>query len=278
MPTGHETGGRSARKPRYQRAIASLLLGLSIALAAAALTGRVEAQTEDSQYTAQAILDGARLFTANCQLCHGENGNGVGGVDLARQQFKTVRTDDDIIALLHNGVPSAGMPAFASFQREQAKTLVAYIRAGFAARGAATAGGDAERGKALFTGKGGCARCHVERGVGPHAAPNLANIGAIRLPADIERSILDPARAMLPINRPIRIVLRGGRVIEGRRLNEDTYTVQLAGSDSTLISLSKADIRTYEKSASPAMPSYAGRFTAAEMADLLTYLIALKGI
>ena len=32
---------------------------------------------------------------------------------------------------------------------------------------------------------------------------------------------------MMPINRPVRAVTRDGKVINGRRLNEDTYTVQL---------------------------------------------------
>ena len=38
---------------------------------------------------------------------------------------------------------------------------------------------------------------------------------------------------MIPINRPVRAVTRDGKVINGRRLNEDTYTVQLDGRGGT---------------------------------------------
>ena len=51
---------------------------------------------------------------------------------------------------------------------------------------------------------------------------------------------------MLPINRPVRAVTRDGRTIRGRRLNEDTYTVQLIDEQERLVSLAKADLREYE--------------------------------
>ncbi len=50
---------------------------------------------------------------------------------------------------------------------------------------------------------------------------------------------------MMPINRPVRAVTRDGTVINGRRLNEDTYTVQLLDDQEKLVSLVKADLREY---------------------------------
>ena len=50
---------------------------------------------------------------------------------------------------------------------------------------------------------------------------------------------------MMPINRPVRVVTRDGKVINGRRLNEDTYTVQLIDDQERLVSLIKADLREY---------------------------------
>ena len=58
-------------------------------------------------------------------------------------------------------------------------------------------------------------------------APDLSDIGAIRTLAALQRTLLDPTESLLPINRPVRIVTKDGRTIRGRRLNEDTYTVQL---------------------------------------------------
>ena len=101
-------------------------------------------------------------------------------------------------------------------------------------------------GRRLFEGKGGCATCHRVNGKGPRVAPDLSDIGAIRTPAALQRSLLDPTSAMLPINRPVRVVTRDGRTIRGRRLNEDTYTVQLIDEQERLVSLVKADLREYE--------------------------------
>ena len=50
---------------------------------------------------------------------------------------------------------------------------------------------------------------------------------------------------MLPANRPVRAVLRDGTVVTGRRLNEDTFTVQLIDSNERLVSLDRAAIREY---------------------------------
>ena len=51
---------------------------------------------------------------------------------------------------------------------------------------------------------------------------------------------------MVPANRPLRIVTKSGETIDGRRLNEDTYTVQLLDARGRLRSLAKSDIRTLD--------------------------------
>jgi mono/diheme cytochrome c family protein len=82
---------------------------------------------------------------------------------------------------------------------------------------------------------------------------------------------------MMPINRPVRIVTRDGKVINGRRLNEDTYTVQLLDDQEKLISLLKSDLREYTIQTVSPMPSYQNKLTPDELADLVAYLLSLKG-
>ncbi len=82
---------------------------------------------------------------------------------------------------------------------------------------------------------------------------------------------------MLPINRPVRAVTTDGKVINGRRLNEDTYTVQLIDDQGRLASLVKADLREYTILTKSPMPSYKDKLSSAELADVLTYLLSLKG-
>ena len=176
---------------------------------------------------------------------------------------------------IREGNPDAGMPAFA-LDPSELDQLVAYLRAGFDPSGVVVDVGDAQKGRLLFEGKGGCTDCHRVNGSGPRAAPDLSDIGAIRTPAALQRKLLDPTNAMLPINRPIEAVTRDGRTIRGRRLNEDTYTVQVIDQDERLISLLKDDLVFYEVERASAMPK--PPLTNDELADVVGYLLKLRGL
>jgi putative heme-binding domain-containing protein len=242
----------------------------------AATPERLVAQVEDHQYSTEDIQAGSRLYGAQCALCHGQNGDGVTGVNLSRQQFRRASSDDDIRNTITTGVAVAGMPPF-RLQPAELDGLVAFIRSGFDRSATPFKLGDAVRGKAIYDTKGACAACHRVAGKGARTAPDLSDVGAIRQPAAIQRSLLEPSRAMLPINRPVRIVTRDGRTIRGRRVNEDTATVQLIDDGERLVSLSKSDIREFEIGTASGMPSFAGKLTDEELADLLAYLVSLKG-
>jgi hypothetical protein len=89
---------------------------------------------------------------------------------------------------------------------------------------------------------------------------------------------MDPNSQMWPINRPVRIVTRDGKVINGRRLNEDSYTVQISDEQGRLLSLHKADLREFTVSTKSTMPSYKDELTPEELADVVAYLLTLKGL
>ena len=241
----------------------------------AAAPARAIAQIEDHQYSTAAIQAGSRLYAAQCALCHGQNGDGVAGVNLPRQQFRRASSDDDLRNTITTGVASAGMPPF-RLQPAELDSLVAFIRSGFDVGATPFKVGDADRGKAVYD-KAACATCHRVGGIGARTAPDLSDVGAIRQPAALQRSLLEPNRAMVPINRPVRIVTRDGRTIRGRRVNEDTATVQLIDDGERLVSLSKSDIREFEVGTDSGMPSFAGKLTDEELADLLAYLLSLRG-
>jgi putative heme-binding domain-containing protein len=234
------------------------------------------AQDHPGQYSALDIDIGARVYTAQCALCHGPSGDVVATVDLRRGRFRRAASDDDLARLITAGIPDAGMPAI-KLQRSEVNGLVAFIRAGFDLGGTAVKVGDPARGRILFEGKGGCTACHRVAGHGPRVAPDLSDVGAIRSPAGLQRSILDPTSAMMPINRPVRAVTKDGRTIRGRRLNEDTFYVQMIDESERLLSLAKADLREYEVGIVSPMPSYVNKFSSEELADLVGYLLSLKG-
>jgi putative heme-binding domain-containing protein len=260
------------RLSRFIAAIAFPLFGVAALFA----SEKAGAQAADQQYSTASIQAGFKLYGQQCALCHANGGEGVAGISLPRQQFRRASSDADIKNTITNGVAAAGMPSF-PFQPAELDALVAYIRSGFDLSGAPFTVGDATRGKAIYDGKGGCAQCHSVRGNGSRVAPDLSDIGVVRKPSGIQRSILEPTAGMLPINRPVRIVTRDGRTIQGRRLNEDTQSVQLIDRQERLISLLKADISVLELGMTSEMPSYAGRLSAGEVADLLAYLLSLRG-
>jgi putative heme-binding domain-containing protein len=243
---------------------------------AVAATGRALAQTQDHQYSAAEIQAGSRLYATQCQQCHGQMGDQISGINLRRGQFRRVTSDDDIRRIVTTGITESGMPPF-KFQPAELDAIIAFIRAGFDPGGTAVRIGDAQRGRAVYEGKGQCATCHRVNGVGSRVAPDLSDIGSARQPAALHRSLIEPTKGMWPINRPVRIVTRDGRTISGRRLNEDTFTIQLIDANERLVAIDKSEIKQYEKAATSTMPSVAGKLSGDEIADLIAYLLSLKG-
>jgi putative heme-binding domain-containing protein len=241
---------------------------LSVA-AATELAGQGPYAEADVEY-------GRRLYLAHCSTCHGAEGNAVPSVALASGSFRNAPTDRELTRIILGGIPGTAM-AGGQYDAGELAGLVAYLRT-MNRRGAGSiALGDAARGRALFEGTGGCVRCHRVNGQGSHNATDLSDIGATRTAAALERALVDPAAATMPMSRTVRAVTRDGRVITGRRLNEDTHTVQLIDRSARLVSLSKDDLREYTLQATTEMPSYR-EMSRAERADLLAYLLSLKGL
>lgn len=258
------------------RAIAGAALVL--ALSTAGPLAQAPIQDHPGQYDRADIEAGSRLYSAQCAPCHGTNGDMVAGVDLRRGVFKTVISDDDLTRLLATGRPASGMPAFASFQPQEVTGVIAFIRAGFDAGGTAVRIGDPARGQTLFAGKGGCTACHRINGSGPRVAADLSDIGTIRTPASLQRALLEPQRSLAPANRAVRAITRDGRIVRGRRLNEDTYTLQIIDEEERLVSLSKTDLRSFSFVAETAMPPADRVMTPTEVSDVIAYLLSLKGV
>jgi putative heme-binding domain-containing protein len=247
---------------------------------AVTLDVEIGAQTIDQdhgQYSRANVEAGQRLYGPQCQVCHGANGDGVPGIDLKLGRFRRASSDDDLARVITSGVPGTGMPAFL-LRPEELISIVAFIRAGFDPASASVRVGDAARGRALFHGKAQCAQCHRVNGEGPRLAPDLSDIGAIRTLAALQRALLEPDQSLLPIHRPVTVVTKDGRTLRGRRLNEDTYTVQIIDEQENLVSLAKADLRNLTVATESKMPSYADRLTADELADVIAYLVSLKGL
>jgi len=283
------TEGFSKLPPRLRASRASRRCNLGqrwwnwLSLCAAALLLNVacafmgRSQDRAVTYAPADIRYGAQIYAAQCAACHGANGTQIGGVDLGGGQLRRASSDQDLRAVLANGIAGTAMPPF-RFDPSEVTAIVAYIRNMRNFDSHASDLGDANRGRAWFEGAGGCMNCHRVNGKGPRVAPDLSEIGALRSADFLQHKLLDANGMMLPMNRSVRAITKDGKVINGRRLNEDTYSVQLIDDQERLLSLDKTNLREYTVLTTSSMPSYKDKMSEQDTADLIAYLLTLKGL
>ena len=185
-------------------------------------------------------------------------------------------SDRDLAGFIRAGSQAAGMLPFPLDDTDMAG-IIAYLRNMNSFDTATVKAGNVARGRAVFEGKGTCTKCHRVGRVGSHVGPNLTDIGSVRSAGSLQRSLVEPTSQMMPVNRPVRLVTKDGTVITGRRLNEDTYSIQVIDDKEQLHSLLKADLKEFTISKTSLMPSYKDTLNSGEIADVLGYLQSLKG-
>jgi putative heme-binding domain-containing protein len=225
------------------------------------------------------IQRGAQIYLTKCARCHGENGDGIANVSLFSNKFRRAQTDADLTNILRKGIPGTAMPS-GNYADNEALGIVAYLRSMATAPrtvGNSANTGDATRGKTIFEGKGQCLTCHRVGETGGYTGPDLTAIGGARRPSDLEQSLTDPDFEIRDANRPVRAVAKDGAVIQGTLLNYDTYSLQLIDTKGKLRALQLDKLREYEFLKTSPMPGYKDKLTAQELADIVSYLIGLKG-
>lgn len=246
-----------------------LLVGVLLALGAAAAQER----SERNAYTSPAdVAAGARLYRPLCSNCHGQQGQGWPGFtpNLAGE-LHHVTADGDIYDLLHAGIPGTDMPSFTLDERETWQ-IVAFVRS--FANDLDQAAGDAESGARLFRERG-CIRCHRVGEEGGRLGPDLRATAAVTSPAGLKEAITNPNSSVHPRSFRARATTAEGQVVEGVRLNEDSFSLQVLTADGKLVSLDKTKLRNFEVVSDSPMPSYGGRLSDKELDDVIAYLARL---
>jgi cytochrome c oxidase cbb3-type subunit III len=220
---------------------------------------------------------GRKLWSANCAVCHGPEGKGGGrGPDLTSGKFRHGGTDEDLYGAMRNGIPGTEMPGF-PLGGVESMQLLAYVRELGRAAIPPSPDGNAAKGRALFAGFGECTHCHRVGEMGSRTGPDLSDVGARMPPSDLIAVLLRPDERVHAADWYVRAVTRDGRTITGRRLNEDTYSVQVIDAQEKLVSLVKEELSEYELIKKSPMPSYEGKLTREQLGDLIAYLASLKG-
>jgi len=165
--------------------------------------------------------------------------------------------------------------------------------------------GDPARGQAVFeSSKDNCLSCHRVNGKGSLFGPDLSAVGAPPrggggrgrggggggrgggaavppVPAagptaeQLAQSILDPNAFVSVQNRYVLLKMKDGKTISGKLLSVDTFAVQIFDSNEKLANISKDNVR--EMTMTSPMPSYRDKLTTQELADVVSYLMSLRG-
>jgi cytochrome c oxidase cbb3-type subunit 3 len=235
----------------------------------------------------QAIEQGQQIYNSACTACHGKDGAaGDRGPGLGVPGRRYLRNSDrEIMETLMKGIPDTDMPPSALSENDALK-VAAYLRA---LRGTAIdtpAKGSVSHGEEVFRGKGGCITCHMVRGKGGLIGPDLSNIAGLRKLISIRDALTkaqhrvatdggrhDSALAPLTSYQPVRIVTKEGQTIRGVLRNEDSFSVQVLGSDNALHVFSREQLREVYYEPTSLMPTdYDKRLTLDEFQDLLAFL------
>ena len=231
---------------------------------------------------------GRTIYAAHCANCHGARADGARGPSL-RQMPVRATNDQGFIEIFLNGIQGTEMPPTRLTQGE-GEALLAYIKTLRNQPRLSKTGGDPVRGKALYETKG-CSNCHMISGAGGRMGPELTAVGRGRSAEYIRESIVDPDAAVpekfaeyrLVIPMPdnylmVKAVTTDGRIIEGLRLNEDPFTIQIRDFKDGLHSFAKSELKELRKQPGRSMmPSFREKLARAEIDDLVAYLLTLRG-
>jgi cytochrome c oxidase cbb3-type subunit III len=223
------------------------------------------------------VHGGHAVYDTTCAGCHGLDAHGGEAPNIGAGSRAQSLTNDQLRHILHDGLPG-GMPAFgSSLSSSQLDDVIEYLRQLQQPTGANAVpevSGHPGRGRDLFFGRAECSQCHMAQGQGGFLASDLSKT-RLGLP-ELRDSILKPPTS--PGNVLTTIVLRNGATITGLLRNEDNFSMQLQDQRGAFHLLDKQEVASISRDNKPFMPSdYGQRLSEAELADLLSYIIQIRG-
>lgn len=221
------------------------------------------------------LARGKKLYEGFCSLCHGQTGTGGKGPNLAQPTLARAPDDERLVEVIQEGIRGTEMPGFWKLTDREAKQVAMYVRS-LGRTSVEKLPGDASRGKMVYESRG-CGSCHIIRGSGSSAGPELTEIGARRSSAYLREAIVNPAAEVPQGFLVVRVTSPDGKTVRGMRVNEDSFTIQLRDASGKFHSFRKSEVRINREPKVSLMPSYDGKFAPAELDDLIAYLASLRG-
>jgi cytochrome c oxidase cbb3-type subunit III len=220
---------------------------------------------------------GQRTFTATCASCHGLDGRGGERAPNITGSAKLQRLSDaDLAAIVANGVPGTGMPAFHSLGISEVRAVVSYLRVLEGQDKTQGLPGDPARGKTVFFEKAECSSCHMIQGQGGFLGSDLSTYASTRSAKEVLDDITSPANNPAASRQAVTAVTRDGRRISGVVRNEDNFSVQMLTPEGAFYFILRSELQSLEYQSRPVMPAdYGQRLSSGELNDLASYLMSV---
>jgi putative heme-binding domain-containing protein len=265
---------------RSRRVRAEFCSSLLVVLASGLLCIPKEAKAQTNPFDTDVdVRIGGRVFLSECGRCHGNDAKGndeTDAPDLTRGRFRNASTDAGLFQVIRDGIPGTTMIGIGWAPDPTIWQIVAYIDSLRIDPGDYDLPGNVDRGRQVFEGKGNCGSCHIVRGAGGRLGPDLSTVANRRKPEELKADLTDPDETVDPRWWTLKVTRADGSIVEGLRMNEDTFTLRIMDADESLRHFSKKDLRSIERVETSTMPSVTGTLTASEVDDLVAYLFSLR--
>jgi len=235
---------------------------------------------ENPLTTSVDVWMGRRVYLAQCGRCHGVDGTGggeTGAPDLTTGTFASASTDAGLFDIVRDGIDGTAMMGISPRTPDQTIwQVITYIHSLNLDPGDYELPGSVSDGQEIFRGKGNCSSCHMVGGEGRRLGPDLSMVANRRDPQELETDLLAPDEEVAPRWWTLRVTQHDGTIVEGLRMNEDTFTLSMMDEDENLWHFVKSQVRASDRIKKSSMPSYEGRLSPSELDDVVAYLFSLR--
>lgn len=219
---------------------------------------------------------GRQVYAAHCVVCHGVDAQGTGRApQLAENRGLRRQSIEQVRALIHDGVPDSGMPAF-DLPPAELDALAGFVRSLNAPAAESAVAGDAKSGEQFFFGKGQCNSCHIVYGRGRPIGPDLSDTARTLTLDEIREALTEPGSQVIPGYELVSVTLGDGQILRGFARSRGSSEIQLQDLSGRFHLLHGDEIGVVHDERQSFMKPVSA--SPVELQNLIAYLSGLTGV